>query len=261
MDDECKNMVTDEGPKRKMQTKSKKLLGATGGTQRKRKKTQINIGEGTDQKQTTTSSTQDVCSNILQALNKTTIGCKDTAQVDINLDHILSRVPYKQMVQDLFGGTQDLMTQKIPIVTRGYEEQYMREPINSTERMCVMGDECECQLIDKSNPFTGVELILPGEDETDEKHMCVLCHRRFVQSMFHDIVYGGAEFRGIIQRYGNICGQPGEYAKEVALICPPNGPTQCMPFPSVSHQRNKYTVKTVGGVRYVIQTNMSPEDF
>ena len=117
--------------------------------------------------------------------------------------------------------------------------------------------------------------------------MCVLCHRRFVQSLFHDIVYNIQEFRGIIQRYGNICGHPGEYAKEVrpfqlvfrdshvpythrnnltnitseqvALICPPSGPTQCMPLPGISHQRNRYTVVIVGGVRHIIQHNMSPE--
>lgn len=262
MNEEDQSAGTDEGPKRRFQNKNKKGTVALGDTQRKRKKPRTILGEGSNNsKQMPISSTQDVCSSILQALNKTSAGCKDALDVHINLDHVLSRVPYKQMVQDLFGGTHDMTTPKVPIITRVYEEQYMREPINSTERMCVMGDECECQLIDKGNPFTGVELLLPGEEETDEKHMCVLCHRRFVQSMFHDIVYSGAEFRGVIQRYGNICGQPGEYAKEVALICPPNGPTQCIPFPSVSHQRNKYTIKTVGGVRYVIQNNMSPEDF
>lgn len=39
----------------------------------------------------------------------------------------------------------------------------------------------------------------------------------------------------------------GEYAREVMLICPPNGPVECMPFPSASHQRNKYTVYTKVG--------------
>ena len=39
----------------------------------------------------------------------------------------------------------------------------MREPLNSTERLCVMGERCECRYIDKGNPFTAVEFILPGE--------------------------------------------------------------------------------------------------
>ena len=30
--------------------------------------------------------------------------------------------------------------------------------------------------------------------------------------------------------------------REVCLICPPNGPVECMPLPCASHQRNKYSV-------------------
>lgn len=209
-------------------------------------------------------STQDVCHNILQALNRTprTNACLQGSQ-ELNLDHVLSRVPYKQILQDLFCGVTagEMSSMEIPIVSRIYEEQYMRESYQSSERQCVMGGECECNYIDKSNPFVGVEFLLPNEVRPDEVQMCVLCHRRFVQSMFHDVVYSGKQFRGVIQRYGNICGQPGEYAKEVALICPPNGPTQCMPLPSISHQRNKYSISTVGGVRHVVQHKMSPEDF
>ena len=53
----------------------------------------------------------------------------------------------------------------------------------------------------------------------------------------------------------------GEYAREVMLICPPNGPVECMPFPSPSHQRNKYTVYSKGGIRYIMQNRMGWEDF
>ena len=45
------------------------------------------------------------------------------------------------------------------------------------------------------------------------------------------------------------------------LICPPNGPVECMPFPSPSHQRNKYTVYSKGGIRYIMQNRMGWEDF
>ena len=150
---------------------------------------------------------------------------------------------------------------QVPVVSRMYEEQFMRETLNSSERQCVMGRDCECNFIDKSNPFVGMEFLLPGEERPANVQMCVLCHRRFVQAMFHDIVFAGKQFMGIIQRYGNICGQDGEYAKEVALICPPNGPTECMPLPSISHQRNKYCIRSIGGVRHIVQCNMSPQDF
>lgn len=67
--------------------------------------------------------------------------------------------------------------------------------------------------------------------------------------------------RGIIQRYGNICNHENEYAREVCLICPPNGPVECMPLPSVSHQRNKYSVVQKNGIKYILQHYMGMQDF
>ena len=133
--------------------------------------------------------------------------------------------------------------------------------MHCSERACVMKEECECNFINASNPFVGVEFLLPDESPADDVHMCVLCHRRFVQSLFHDIVYSGLEYRGVVQRYGNMCGQPSEYAREVMLICPVNGPTHCLPFPAVSHHRNRYTIECRNGVRYLCQNKMSPQDF
>lgn len=206
--------------------------------------------------------TQDVCRSILQGLNRAAPPPESGLQ-ELSLDHVLSRVPYKQMLNDLFGSSTPgaQLGVDVPVVSRVYEEQFMREPRNSSERPCVMGSDCECNFIDRANPFVGMEFLLPGEDRPSDVQMCVLCHRRFVQAIFHDIVFGGKPFRGVIQRYGSICGQDGEYAKEVALICPPNGPTQCMPLPAITHQRNRYTVRCIAGVRHVVQRNMSPQDF
>ena len=197
---------------------------------------------------------------ILQAINRTVRPDSKDGVSALSLDYILSRVPYKQMLEDLFG-TSGATPTDVPVVSRAYEEQFMREPRDSSERPCVMRGECECNFIDKSNPFTCMEFLLPDQSLSDDPQMCVLCHRRFVQSMFHNIVYAGQQFRGVIQRYGNICGHEGEYAREVALICPPNGPTQCMPLPGISHQRNKYEIRPIAGVRHVVQVNMSPKDF
>jgi hypothetical protein len=143
----------------------------------------------------------------------------------------------------------------------------MRERVDPDERPCVMGERCECMMISRDGGgFIGVEFILPNERQTtssdaSERHMCVLCHRKLVQGLFHDIVYGGSSFRGVIQRYGSICGHPDEYAREVMLICPPNGPCECMPYPSVSHQRNRYKVIVKNGVKYAQQLCVSQKDF
>lgn len=236
--------------------------------------------------------------------------CKNPGLADdipeINLDHILSCVPYRDMLQDLFGvhgnqskheGASAPSPLHVPVVTKSYEESFMREPMWDYERPCVMGANCECNFISTKpgESFTAVEFTLPsemaaaaanaqsGDDECDNthedsevatkpasdragntlrgRHMCVLCHRKLVQGLFYDIMYSGVPFNGVIQRYGNICNHAGEYARDVMLICPPNGPVECMPFPSVSHQRNKYTVYTKGGIRYVKQNRVSWEDF
>ena len=223
-----------------------------------------------------------------------------TTQMVINLDHILSCTPYKDMLQDLFrhhtaqsssshescGSDKNRQgawvgsstaASSIPVVPKSYEESFMREPMWDYERPCAMGASCECNFISTrpGEGFTAVEFLLPSEDKTQRqcdsgasahedrspRRTCVLCHRKLVQSRFYDIIYSGMPFRGVIQRYGNICNHAGEYAREVMLICPPNGPVECMPFPSVSHQRNKYSVYTKGGIRYIKQNKLSWEDF
>ncbi len=91
----------------------------------------------------------------------------------------------------------------------------MREPMWEYERPCVMGSNCECNYISTrpGESFTGVEFILPFEASLDaserQRQMCVLCHRKLVQSLFYDIMYAGAPFSGVIQRYGNICNHAG----------------------------------------------------
>lgn len=101
----------------------------------------------------------------------------------------------------------------------------MREPVDASERPCAMGDTCECTKItrDPADGFVAVEFLLPGEcrDESTPPHMCVLCHRKTVQTLFYDMVYSGTPCHCVIQRYGNICGAPNEYAREVRPSPPP----------------------------------------
>ena len=186
-------------------------------------------------------STRDACENILAAIQRSGFAAAAAAanapipsKPAVNLDHILSKVPYKDMLKDLFGSnascTRGYKAPSIPVVSRLYEESYMRQPIYEYERQCVMAAECECNFIGSNagEGFVGVEFLLPSEaaaaasadvglgsasHERHKQQMCVLCHRRLVQSLFHDIIYSGSPYRGIIQRYGNICNQENEYAR------------------------------------------------
>jgi hypothetical protein len=180
------------------------------------------------------------------------------APVDIRLDHILSRVPYRSMLENLFQCAAEAPSKDVPILSRAYEESFMRQPLPG-ERACAMGDLCECMQIDKSCPFVGVELRLPNDP--DEAQLCVLCSRSATQKCFYDMCFLGKPVAGVIQRYGSIYGQPGEYAAECMLIAPRSIGPASMPVPSVSHQRNRYSVVTHGGVKHLQQHRVAHEDF
>eukprot|EP00961_Rhodomonas_salina_P228414 3087223-Rhodomonas_salina.1 len=174
------------------------------------------------------------------------------ASTELVLDGILSRVPYRAMLEELFGGT-DRLPPSVPIVTRVYEESFMRECLHAGERACVMGARCEGMFVDRQHPFTVTEFLLPGEPAPESAQMCVLCSRKVTQQLYHDMLFAGTTFRGVIQRYGNICGEPGEYAREAVLVCPPHGHVHCMPLPIVAHQRNRYSVSVHAGKKYLRQ--------
>lgn len=171
----------------------------------------------------------------------------------LELDTLLSRLPYKRMMQDIMPHNMESSVPSVPYVSRVYEESFMREPLNAGERQCVMGEECECMFIDRKHQFIGVEFLVPGEEAGETPQMCVLCSRAATQQLFYDIVFDNVSFSGLIQRYGNLHDVPNEYAKDAMLICPPNGPLHCMPAPILSHQRNRYTVSKISGVSYLRQ--------
>jgi hypothetical protein len=196
----------------------------------------------------------DACNSIMSAIDRA-VKQGDNRDI-IDLHPILSSIAYKDLVENLFGSDSNCKPPEIPIVARKYEECFMREPIDKNERLCVMGDKCECNFISSEHPFVGVEFVLPHEVNSPTRQTCVLCHRRTVQTLFYDLLYSGRAFRGVIQRYGNIVGKFGEYPNDVMLVCPAGGPVQCMPLPSVSHQRNRYSVVVQGGVKYIKQLNM-----
>jgi hypothetical protein len=189
----------------------------------------------------------------------------------IYLDSIMTHIPYVEVLQQMFGGDSATSKPSVPLVTRAYEESYMREVVGSTEESCVMGTNCECQFVDEHNPFVGVQFTLPVEMFTPQHHtidedlisnkLCVLCCRKNTQALFYDALYNHRAFNGCIQLYGNICDRPGEYATEAMLICPLSGPINNMPLPIVAHQRNRYSVLMHNGVRQLRQHRVGYEDF
>jgi hypothetical protein len=202
----------------------------------------------------------------------------------IYLDSIMTHIPYVDVLVQMFGGDSATIKPCVPLVTRAYEESYMREVVGGGDEPCIMGNSCECQFVDEHNPFVGVQFtlpiaIFPPTADTETSHgpkeastqglehelsvntMCVLCCRKNTQSLFYDALYNHRAYNGCIQLYGNICDRPGEYAKEAMLICPLSGPINNMPLPVVSHQRNRYSVVVYNGVRQLKQHRVGFEDF
>ena len=129
------------------------------------------------------------------------------------------------------------------------------------ERQCAMGVKCECMFIDANAPFVGVEFDLPNPQIDSKANLCVLCSRKTTQKLFYDACYSGTRTQGLIQRYGNLCNQTGEYARDCMLICPPSAQWHCLPLPIMSHQRNRYRVQVVAGIKHLQQLRVSHEDF
>ena len=126
----------------------------------------------------------------------------------IDSNTILSQLPYKKMLNDMFGGS-SANHFDVPYVTRAYEENFMREPMHAGERPCVKGPLCECMFIDVKQPFVAVEFMLPGEKATHVRNLCVVCSRAVTQQLYYDVMFDGHEFQGTIQRFGNMHGEPG----------------------------------------------------
>jgi len=202
---------------------------------------------------------------------------------NLEFDPILQSVPFVKMMQNIEAPH---LTQNIVLVTREYEEKFLRECLTASEQQCVMGTQCECMMLDSEQPFIGVQFVLPDSLQQDanmpnqnmsdfgitldmnpnshvsnEKGMCLLCLRKTTQILFYQSIHRGIHINGIIQKHGNFCNQPGEYHRNAMLICPPQGPIQCMPVPIVAHQRSNYEVVKRQGMHWIVQKNVAFEDF
>jgi hypothetical protein len=172
-----------------------------------------------------------------------------------HLSWLLSKISVVKML----AGLPEHGMYSVPIVTRAYEESYMRECKDASEKPCIFNSQCECMKIDRDNAFVGVQFELPCMQTSNG--MCVLCLRKSTHLIFYNILREGHRVKHVIQKYGNICNMPGEYHHSAMLICPPHGPIHSMPLPIVAHQRNRYSVVTHFGTRYMKQHDVYMEDF
>lgn len=175
----------------------------------------------------------------------------------LSLENVINNISFVKMISGL---QKSNFAQSIPIVTRNYEEKFMRESINNSEKSCIMGKACEGMFLDPAQPFVATQFVLPNTYKTD-RGMCVFCLRKTTQLLFYKTIYHGYDIKCVIQKYGNICNQTGEYSADSMLVCHPNGPVHCMPLPIVAHQRNRYVVTEVGGKKYVKQQNVDVQPF
>ena len=201
---------------------------------------------------------QMVLSQLSKQPSKTGDPSMPDAAPSMDVRCLLSTLPYQKMLSDLFMHQERevLPSPNIPYVTRTYEESFMREPLNSSERLCAKQENCECMLIDQEQPFVAVEFLLPGEKPPPSPHLCVVCCRAVTQQLYYDIMFDKQDFGGVIQRFGNIHSQPGEYALDAMLIAAPNVALHIMPLPIVSHQRNRYSVVVKRGIKHLKQSRV-----
>ena len=184
----------------------------------------------------------------------------NVAKVDLIVEAtvMLSSVPFSEHLQHMDNMLGD---HNIPVVTRSYEEGYMRGRMHDKEQECAMGAECECMMLDPKNQFVGVQFEIPSTTGELANNLCVFCLRKITLLLFYETLSKGIVLNKPIQKYGNIPGQANEYHPSVMLMCPKSGPIQCMPLPIVAHQRNKLSVESIGGVFYVRQHGVYMEDF
>jgi|TARA_B100001094_G_C18163470_1_gene790664 hypothetical protein len=204
----------------------------------------------------------------------------DLSSKQLDFDPLLESIPFVKMLHSVIPPSDDMPD--VLIATRSYEESFLRECVSDKEQQCVMGTQCECMMIDSSQPFVGVRFLLPNalhvqddefesnenviqdeecESKSETSGMCLLCLRKVTQILFYQSIHRGIHMNGLIQKHGNICNQPGEYHANAMLICPPHGPVQSMPLPMVAHQRSNYVVNKRQGVHWITQKNVAFEDF
>jgi hypothetical protein len=171
----------------------------------------------------------------------------------------VNETPFVQMLSSM---ALPKKVMQIPLISRKYEEKFMRACVDAEEKPCSMHEKCECMFIDPEQPFVCVKFQIPNVSGTDmhTNTLCILCLRKQTLLLFYRTMHAGYDPGVLIQKHGNICNEPGEYARSAMIFANPNGPVQCMPLPIVAHQRNRYQVVTIAGIQHLRQTGVSVHD-
>ena len=155
---------------------------------------------------------------------------------------------------------------KIEVVTREYEEKFLREPVGD-ERPCIMQENCQGMQLSqcKDNRFVLREFLLPTEDEEakrtctwpKEGRLCILCKRAEIARAYINIRADGMGVKNnmILQDYRNITGVPGEYILDDCILSSASI-FQGLLDPVVLHIKSGYRVKTINGIRHLEQWRM-----
>lgn len=177
-------------------------------------------------------------------------------QVSKNMHNIIEMTDYKSVLQGV-NTKQIIYTSDIRSVSKAYEDTYLRQPVAAGERECIRGGYCECMCIDASQPFVGVEYLLPWEGVKEAGNgMCLPCIRAATQALFYDILHSGLKISGLVQKFYNEHSREGEYRLSAMLFCPPSGPVQNLPMPVMRHQRNFYKVSVKNNVHFMEQVGV-----
>lgn len=197
----------------------------------------------------------------IQAVETTEIELKSNSQkaktIIDSLRQIVWKIPFVSMLQSM---KPNGLLDDVPIISKQYEENFMRSCSSNQEKPCISGRECECMFINPNKPFVCIQFVLPQSTITSSG-LCIICLRKTTQLLFHKTIFNGLDPKTCIQKHGNICGEIGEYHASAMLICNPNGPVHCMPLPIVAHQRNRYSVCERAGVKFLKQLNVAESDF
>lgn len=181
----------------------------------------------------------------------------DDSQLKESLSKLIYNIPFVKQLSNLQVSHKNF---QIPIISKQYESRFMRECISSSEKKCSMMEQCECMFIDKNKSFIGTRFLIPGIPDND-LNMCVICLRKTTQLLYYKSIFHGYDIQRVIQKYGNICNEENEYHPSAMLACNPDGPIHCMPLPIVAHQRNRYEVVEVTGIKYLKQIGVHMTDF
>jgi hypothetical protein len=151
------------------------------------------------------------------------------------------------------------------IVSRKYQESFLREPINC-ERPCALGVACEglhvTEAVLSQSGFTLREFLLPSQLAAYEKtgewprepSLCLLCKRSEICKAFFNIRADGAACKSDIslQDHRVLVSIVGEYFLQDCIVsCAER--YEGLLDPIILYNRNDYTPRRIGGVKTFIQ--------